>query len=170
MANIFYTVPMIEQGNNPICWIACVAMIKSFKTQSMRSISEFTNGAEPSSSCVNGTEGSNDGRLAKLGFTVTGANMSINSTYIEDILRKHGPFIMFFFVANFPFTGASCLKMDGSPSSAHAVVINGLDTDARKVKIVNPWGTNTPPADQDVIIRLMQDYADKGLNPVAYMN
>lgn len=169
MAKISFTVPMIPQGNNAICWIACVAMITSFKTQSTRSIGEFTDGADPSSSCVPGTEGSNDGRLEKFGFTVTGSNMSINSSFIEDTLRRHGPFIMFFFVANFPFTGASCLSMKGTPDDAHAVVITGIDTDAGKVKILNPWGTNTPPADLDVIIGLMQDYSDKGRNPIAFM-
>lgn len=170
MGNISFMVPLIPQGDNAICWIACVAMIKSFKTQTTHSISEFTNGADPDSSCVSGTAGSNDARLVKLGFTVHGARMSINSSYVEDTLRRHGPFIMFFYVANFPFTGASCLNMKGDPNSAHAVVVTGIDTDTGKVKILNPWGTNTPPADLDVIIQLMQEYSDKGLNPIAFMN
>jgi hypothetical protein len=34
---------------------------------------------------------------------------------------------------------------------------------------VNPWGTTTPPADLDVVVKAMQDISNDGLNPVAYM-
>jgi hypothetical protein len=36
--------------------------------------------------------------------------------------------------------------------------------------IVNPWGTRTPPADLDVIVKAMQNISDQDLNPVAYMH
>ena len=52
MGQVNFFVPLIAQGNNPICWIACVAMIKSFKSNSTRSISEFTGGFDPSSACI----------------------------------------------------------------------------------------------------------------------
>jgi hypothetical protein len=169
MGQISFTVPLIPQGDNPICWIACVAMIKSFKTQSTHSVSEFTGGFDPSSACVPGTSGSNDDRLVALGFTMDGANMSIDSSYIENTLRSHGPFIMFFCVANFPFTGASCLNMNGSPTDTHAVVVKGVDTDSGTVSILNPWGITTPPADIDVIVGLLQQKSDLGINPVAFM-
>src|SRR5215467_11930676 len=99
MGQISFSVPLIPQGDNPICWIACVAMVVSFKTNTTRSIGEFAGGIDSSSACVPGTTGSNDDRLRALGFTVTGANMSIDSSFIEDTLRRHGPFIMFFYVA-----------------------------------------------------------------------
>lgn len=169
MGQVNFFVPLIAQGNNPICWIACVAMIKSFKSNSTRSISEFTGGFDPSSACIPGTPGSNDDRLRNLGFTTDAANMSIDPSYIEGTLRSHGPFIMFFFVANFPFTGASCLNMNGTPTDMHAVVVAGVDTDAGKVNILNPWGWNTPPADIDVIVGLLQEQSDRGVKPVAFM-
>jgi hypothetical protein len=59
--------------------------------------------------------------------------------------------------------------MSGSPADAHAVVVTGVDTDAGKVNILNPWGTITPPADLDVIVGLMQDYSNAGSYPVAYI-
>ena len=169
MGQIRFSVPLIPQGDNPICWIACVAMVTSFKTQTTHSISEFTGGFDPSCACVPGTPGSNDDRLRAFGFTVTGSNMSIDSSFIENTLRRHGPFIMFFYVANFPFTGASCLNLNGNPNDAHAVVVTGVDTDLGKVSMLNPWGWNTPPADIDVIVGLMQDYSNDGRNPVAFM-
>ncbi len=168
MGQISFSVPMIVQGDNPICWIACAAMVKSFKTGVMHPVSEFTGGFDPSSSCIpnpgGGAPSALDSILSGFGFTPDGANMSLDSSYIESTLRAHGPFFIFFFAANFPFTGASCLNMKGTPNDAHAVVINGVDTDAGTVGITNPWGTNTPPADIDVIISLMQAFSDKGLN------
>jgi Papain-like cysteine protease AvrRpt2 len=172
MGHISFSVPMIPQGNNPICWIACVAMVTSFKTNATHSIGEFTGGSDPSSSCIpDPNNGWNDlyDNLKKFGFTPDGANMSIAASYIEATLRSHGPFIIFVFVADFPFSGPMCLNMNGNPSDTHAVVVNGVDTDAGTVRITNPWGTSTPPADIDVIIGLMQQIADLGLNPAAFM-
>jgi hypothetical protein len=108
------------------------------------------------------------GLVRALGFTVTGSNVSIDSSFIENTLRRHGPFIMFFYVANFPLTGASCLNMNGAPNDAHAVVVTGVDTGLGKVYILNRWGWNTTPADIDVIVELMQDYSTDGRNPVAF--
>jgi hypothetical protein len=171
MGQISFSVPLIPQGDNPICWIACVAMVTSFKTNTMHSISEFTGGFDPSSACIPNVTSATAfySKLAQFGFTTDGLNMSIAYSFIESTLRNHGPFIMFFFVANFPFTGASCLNMSGSPADAHAVVVTGVDTDAGKVNILNPWGTITPPADLDVIVGLMQDYSNAGSYPVAYI-
>jgi hypothetical protein len=55
-------------------------------------------------------------------------------------------------------------------SGTHALVVSGVDTGAGKVMIVNPWGTRTPPADLDVIVKAMQNISDQDLNPVAYMH
>jgi hypothetical protein len=172
MGEISFFVPMIPQGNNPICWIACVAMVTSFKTSTTHSIGEFTGGFDPSGSCVPDPNSGWDDLYANLkgfGFTPEAANMSIAADYIEGTLRRHGPFIIFVFVADFPFSGPMCLNMKGNPSDTHAVVVNGVNTNAGTVRITNPWGTNTPPADIDVIIGLMQRISDVGLNPVAFM-
>jgi hypothetical protein len=168
---------MIPQGSNPICWVACVAMITSWKTNATHSISEFTGGFDPSNSCIaNPCQPSPSGGWDSMysllngwGFTPDGANMSISSDYIASTLSAHGPFIMSIFAANFPFFGPFCLNMKGNPNETHAVVVNGVDTDAGTVQITNPWGTVTPPADINVITGLMQAISNQGLHPVAFM-
>lgn len=168
MAHISFQVPMIEQGDNPICWIACAAMITSFKTRTTHSISEFTGGFDPSSSCIpNPSSGWSDlyANLANFGFIPDGANTSIGAGYIEDTLRRHGPFMIFVYAVDFPFAGPLCTNVGGT----HALVVTGVDTIPGKVTIVNPWGTNTPPADADVILGLMQAISDVGCHPAAYM-
>jgi len=172
MGQISYYVPMIPQGNNPICWIACMAMVTSFKTSATHSIGEFTGGSDPSSSCVPDPNSSWDDlytNLNKFGFTPDGANMSLDPGYIENVLRRYGPFIIFVFVADFPLLGPMCVNMSGSPTDTHAVVVSGIDTGAGTVRLTNPWGTSTPPADMDVILSAMQAIADKGCHPAAFM-
>lgn len=172
MAHISFHVPMVPQGENPICWIACVAMITSFKTKATQAISEFTGGFDPSGSCIPDPNSGWDSLYANLkrfGFTPDGANMSINPKYIEETLKRHGPFMIFVFVADFPFSGPMCLNLNGSPGATHAGVVTGIDTLPGKVDISNPWGTNTPSADLDVIVGLMQAISDTGCHPAAYM-
>ena len=145
MGHVYFHVEMIPQGQNPICWIACVAMITSFKTKTTHPISEFTGGFDPSSACIpDPNTGWNDlyANLANFGFSVDGASMSISPNYIENMLKRQGPFMIF---------------------------VNGIDTNTGNVMIVNPWGTTTPPADLDVVVKAMQDISNDGLNPVAYM-
>lgn len=168
MGHVYFDVPMIAQGNNPICWIACMAMITSSKTKTTHPISEFTGGFDPSSACIaDPNKGWDDlyANLAKFGFAADGSSMSIGSDYIENTLRRHGPFMIFVNAVDFPFYGPLCSNVGGT----HALVVSGIDTAPGKVMIVNPWGTRTPPADSDVILKLMQDISDQGLNPAAYM-
>jgi papain like cysteine protease AvrRpt2 len=169
MGHVYFDVPMIKQGQEPICWVACVAMITSFKTKTLHGISEFTGGSDPGSACIpNPAKDWKDlyQKLANFGFSVDGADMSIGPDYIEDMLRRHGPFMIFVDVVDFPFYGPICVNVG---SGFHAVVVNGIDTKAGKVMIVNPWGTRTPPADIDVVMKAMQHISDLDKNPVAYM-
>jgi len=82
------------------------------------------------------------------------------------MLRRYGPFMIYFNAADFPFYGPMCINLGGT----HPVVVAGIDTSASTVKIVNPWGTVTPPADTDIIVELIQDISNLGLNPAAYMD
>jgi hypothetical protein len=169
MGHVYFHVEMIPQGQNPICWIACVAMITSFKTKTTHPISEFTGGFDPSGACIpDPNTGWNDlyANLANFGFSVDGASMSISPNYIENMLKRQGPFMIFVNVVDFPFYGPVCVSVG---SGTHALVVNGIDTNTGNVMIVNPWGTTTPPADLDVVVKAMQDISDDGLNPVAYM-
>jgi Papain-like cysteine protease AvrRpt2 len=169
MGHVYFHVEMIPQGQNPICWIACVAMITSFKTKTTHPISEFTGGFDPSGACIpDPNTGWNDlyANLANFGFSVDGASMSISPNYIENMLKRQGPFMIFVNVVDFPFYGPVCVSVG---SGTHALVVNGIDTNTGNVMIVNPWGTTTPPADLDVVVKAMQDISNDGLNPVAYM-
>jgi hypothetical protein len=134
MGHVYFHVEMIPQGQNPICWIACVAMITSFKTKTTHPISEFTGGFDPSSACI------------------PDPNTGWNDIFVN--------------VVDFPFYGPVCVSVG---SGTHALVVNGIDTNTGNVMIVNPWGTTTPPADLDVVVKAMQDISNDGLNPVAYM-
>jgi hypothetical protein len=183
MGRVYYHVDMIEQGDeNPICWIACVAMLTSWKTKAHHGIGEFTGGFEPSNSCIpDPNEGWEDlyDNLHKFGFEVDGpgtspsmcigANWSMAPSYIENMLRRHGPFMIFVNVVDFPFRGPVCVDEGADPDDTHAIVVSGVDTDQGEVWIVNPWGTYTPPADIDVVLKAMQDIADQDLCPVAYL-
>lgn len=172
MGQISYFVPTIAQGDNPICWIACVAMVTSWKKKKSTGIGAFTGGFEPSRSCMPDPNGSWDdlyANLQKFGFIPTGGSSTLSSSAIEQTLRRHGPFIIFVFVADFPFYGPFCVNMTGGPTDTHAVVVKGIDTARRKVSIVNPWGTAVPAVDSDVILSAMQAIADVGCHPMAYM-
>jgi len=169
MGHVYFHVDMIEQGQNPICWIACVAMLTSYKTKSTHSIGEFTGGFDPSNSCIpDPNKGWADlySNLDKFGFNVDGASMSIPPSYLEDMLRSHGPIMIFIDVVDFSFYGPVCVNVG---SGTHAVVVSGVDTDQGRVMIVNPWGTRTPPADLDVVVKAMQNMSSQGLNPVGYL-
>ena len=72
MGNIYYDVPMRRQEQNPICWIACIAMISSYKTMSSVGIGSFTGGFDPANSCIpDPVRGWQDfyNRLSSFGFT-----------------------------------------------------------------------------------------------------
>lgn len=168
MGQVRFTVPMIEQGSNPICWIACVAMITSWKSNASVGIGTFTGGFDPSSACIpdpNANWADFARRLNSFGFAMAGASQSLGPTFIESNLRRHGPLMMIVNAADFPFSGPVCNNIGGT----HALVLTGIDTSIGKVMIVNPWGINTPPLDTDIAVQLLQDIADTGSDPIAFM-
>jgi hypothetical protein len=172
MSQISFSVPMIPQDGNPICWVACVAMITSFKTNTTHSISEFTGGFEPGSSCIPNPASSWDDMEAKLagfGFTPDAANMSISADYIVTTLQSHGPFIIFVFLPDADAICAPVCINQQSTTDSHALIVNGVDTNVGTVQITNPWGTNVPLATIDVVVNLMQEVSDAGHNPAAFM-
>jgi hypothetical protein len=172
MVDIAYSVPMLEQGDNPICWIACAAMITSFKDNKIHPISEFTGGADPSNTCIPDPNAGWDDlyrNLREWGFTLDGANVTLTPKVIETTLRRHGPFMIFVFAQDFPFFGPMCLNMNISATDTHAIIVRGINTDYLKVALVNPWGTATPLADAMDIVEAMQEITDAGMYCMAYM-
>jgi hypothetical protein len=172
MGQISFFVPMVEQGNNPICWIACVAMVTSAKKHASVRIDDFTGGFDPSSSCIpNPSSGWADfyARLDSFGFSTTGGSSTLDADVIEDTLRRYGPFLISVYVVDFPFSGPACRNQNYPPRTTHTLVVSGIDTDAGTVSIVNPWGTAVPPVDTDVAISLLQAIANTGCDPIAFM-
>ena len=168
MGQIRFTVPMIAQGNNPICWIACVAMITSWRRHASIGIGNFTGGFDPSSACIpdpNASWADFERRMHEFGFAMAGASQSLGPGFIESNLRRHGPLMIVVNAADFPFSGPVCNNIGGT----HALVLTGIDTSTGKVSIVNPWGTNTPPVDTDVALGLLQDIADTASDPIAFL-
>jgi hypothetical protein len=143
VSNISFNVPMIPQGNNDICWAACLAMITSFKTNATVGVSTFTGGFELGSSCIGDGPTQTEEQFASLldgfGFTSTGMNMSIDSSFILDTLQSHGPFMITVIAGDFPFSGPVCINDPNDPDALHCLIVNGIDTDSQKVMFVNPW-------------------------------
>ncbi len=168
MGQVSFNVPLIAQGDNPICWVACVAMITSFKKHMSVGIGSFTGGFDPSNACIPNPAGSwaaLERQLNGFGFTMAGANQTLTAAFIEQNLRRHGPLMIIVNAVDFPFSGEVCENIGGT----HALVLSGIDTTRKKLKIVNPWGTNVPPVDLGVGLRLLQDLSDTGSDPIAFM-
>lgn len=53
MAQTYFDVPVVEQGaENPICWVASMAMVESYWTQSSVGVGKYTGGFDPANSCI----------------------------------------------------------------------------------------------------------------------
>ena len=165
---IRYTVPMRAQGQNPICWVACVAMIASYKGRKSTGIGNFTGGFDPSHSSIPNQYNTNLGwadyirRLSDFGFVTEILNRSPDPFYIEDLLRKHGPWML-------THLASDILPGNLSPASAHAVVITGIDMRTNKVWYNNPWGTVNQVIAVDKVLLAMENLTKSGGPAVAYM-
>lgn len=178
MGTIHYDVPMIRQEQNPICWIACVAMIASFKSLSSVGIRNFTGGFDPSNSCipdpVNGWQDFYN-RLNAFGFTSINPNMCPAASYVEDLLRAHGPFMLTHYVSTLPYgpagsqqATAQATVLAASPDAVHAVVITGVNTDTGIAKMNNPWGDKDQNVPLSSVLMSMETLFILNIRSVAY--
>ena len=161
---LVYSVPMVRQGPNPICWLACVAMILSFKERRSVTIGELNDGFDPSNSSIgvlNSSWPEFYDQLSEFGFTSERSTMSPDVSYIYDIIRWHGPFILTHY-AQFP----AAIPNNGG---THAVVITGIDMNADKVFYNNPWGTRNDTTSIATIQRSMERLWQRNLKSVAYL-
>lgn len=164
---IHLSVPMRPQGQNPICWIACVAMISSYKGRSSVGIGAFTGGSEPSNSSIPNPVTSwpdQYRRLAEFGFVSVNpfSDISPDAAYITNVLRKHGPWML-------THLASDLLPGNFSPTSTHAVVITGIDPGANQVWYNNPWGRVDDVTTVDKILFAMENLFSRGINAVAYI-
>lgn len=176
MGQISYDVPMRRQEQNPICWIACMAMIASFKSQSSQGIGNFTGGFDPSnSSILNPARNWDDMylRMNSFGFTSVNLNASPAPAYVESLLNDHGPFILSHLVSQISYGSQYATFQAGvvatDPNAAHAVVITGINTDNGIATMNNPWGDKDQTLTLNSILMSMQVLFTQGKRPAAYM-
>ena len=167
MDSVSYDVELIHQEQNPICWIACCAMVKGFGTKASVGVGEFTGGFDPSNSSIANLAGnwSECTRLIQSwGFEVL--EVSDLGTPIMDAdglvaaLQSKGPAVLLHLCRAFPYGfqwGDSSLM-----KGAHAVVLTGGDTRASDVTFNNPWGDKDQSADLGEVLRHINNDASIG--------
>ena len=164
MARIIYKVPVVRQGQNPICWVACAAMVLSFKEKRSVTVGEINNGFDPSNSSMKNPAATWDAFydiLDGLGFVSTGPQMSPGVAYIEDILSIYGPFILTHYTKT--------LAPKSTDPGTHAVIITGVDTRIRKCFYNNPWGKANIDVPAATIQGAMESLWLTGIRSVAYV-
>ncbi|HEY0197035.1 MAG TPA: papain-like cysteine protease family protein [Rhodanobacter sp.] len=133
-----YDVPLVFQQQNPICWMACLAMIDSYWTNSSVGIGKFSGGFDPSDSSI-----PNPGkdwpdferRMKGFGFYPDDPGKPLTLAAVSSLLDECGPLAFIHTVTN----GQPWKPAGGSGS--HAVVITAADASTRMLRINNPWGT-----------------------------
>lgn len=158
MSKIQYDLEVIIQEQNPICWVACCAMVKSWGTQSDIGIGEFTGGFDPSSSCISNLVGKWDECITLMnewGFnTLAITDLTpgpISGEELLTLLNEWGPAVLLHLCSNFPYgvQWGDSSYFEG----AHAVVLTGIDTDNSQVFFNNPWGDKDQSADMDTFLQ-----------------
>ena len=157
MSTVQYDVEVIQQEQNPICWIASCAMVKGWGTQSSVGIGEFTEGFNPSNSCISNLA-SNWKQCTDLmdqwGFEVMAVSDltagSLSENDLAALLSEKGPMVLLHLCKNFPYGSqwGDSSEMDG----AHAVVITGVDSESTQLFFNNPWGDKDQNADLKVLL------------------
>lgn len=163
MASIRYSVPMVVQLQNPICWVACAAMILGWKKGHPVSIGDLLHGFDPSNSCIMNPATSWDTMykmLAGWGIASVGPQMCPAEAYITNTLTDHGPFILTHYTTT--------LAPSVSDPGTHAVVISGIDTDTRLCYYDNPWGTSNNTVPINTVLGEMEKLWLLKLRSVAY--
>jgi len=139
MTHTYYDVPVVEQGaENPICWIACLAMVDSYWSQASVGIGKFTDGFEPAQACIGNPAVDVvdfQNRMQAFGFQPVFDDQPLSIQALADYSARFGPLVYFHHVAGFPYAQGP----QPGPGS-HAIVITGTDTDSDAFWFNNPWG------------------------------
>lgn len=139
MSIISHAVPMVRQFQNPICWVACAAMVLSWRRgQSVTPVTvKSLIGYDPGNSSIPNPATSWEMMYSMLndwGIKSEGPQMSPAVSYIEDMLRVKGPFILTHYTKTLAPTTTSV--------GTHAVVVTGINTNTGQCTFSNPWGTS----------------------------
>ncbi|WP_399542836.1 papain-like cysteine protease family protein [uncultured Arthrobacter sp.] len=101
-----YDVPVVEQGaENPICWVASMAMVESYWTQSSVGVGKYTGGFDPSMSCIDNMAADVvdfQNRMASFGFYPVYPDEPLNLNSLYEASDRLGPLIYFHYVNGFP--------------------------------------------------------------------
>ena len=161
---VHHSVPMVAQGPNPICWVACAAMVLSFKQGRSVTVGEINAGFDPSNSSMRNPATSWPvfyAILDDLGFVSERHPMSPGVDMILSLLRFRGPFIL----THYTNTLAPAVPGVGT----HAVVINGIDMNTGEVFFNNPWGTRNQVTTISTIQGSMERLWNQNIRSVAYI-
>ena len=163
MATITHDVPMVRQYQNPICWVACAAMILSYKSRTSVTVRSLI-GYDPGNSCIMNPATSwavMYQMLEEWGITSTGPQMCPAVRYIQDMLEHHGPFILTHYTRE--------LAPDSTSPGTHAVVISGINTEAGTCTYSNPWGTSNNSVNVTTVQLSMERLWLQSIRSVAYV-
>ncbi len=167
MANVQYDVEVIRQEQNPICWIASCAMLKGYGTQTSVGVGDFTNGLDPSTSCIGNLAGSFKectDLMTSWGFDVVPlGDLSVGVLSADELtaaLADRGPAVLLHRCASFPY-GSQYGDTSGL-AGAHAIVLTGADDGGAQVFFNNPWGDKDQGAPMDAILQSIHGDSDLG--------
>ncbi len=166
-----YRVPMVLQGQNPICWVACVSMMYAYRNRQPFDIRDFTEGWDPTASSV--PAGSSARRvqgllqivqfMRELGFQPVLYRAEWFSE--DDLLRslvQFGPLVAFLDAARLFVWD----RTDDPTDSGHAVVITGLNTATDTCYLNNPWGQEDETRDVNLVLDALDKWKEKrGVGP-----
>lgn len=146
MVQTSYEVPVVEQGaENPICWIACLAMVESYVLQESIGVGNFTGGFDPSQACIGNPAVDVvdfQNRMQTFNFYPVFDDEPLTMDALSRYSEKFGPLVYFHRVQGFPY-----LQGTGQGPGSHAIVITGTDTDSDGFWFNNPWGDKDSWAD-----------------------
>jgi len=160
-----YDVPTKRQGLNPICWVACVAMLLSYKNRGNIRVRSLTGGFDPLKSSIPNTARSFaewKQMIESEGF-VFGPNYGQrpNEQYLLDMLRTKGPLILYHYTKT--------LLNTQDPNRTHAVVITGIDTAKDVCYVNNPWGTKDQVFPTDTVLNCIEQLWAKNLPALIHL-
>lgn len=165
ISSVMYDVPLVKQQQSPICWIASMAMVASWKRQTMIGIGAYLEGYDPNQATIlNPADKSGCELLMKHGFraitTVPVENSLIN------LLSTYGPLIVIHDCKDFSYG----VQHPAMTSGGHAVVITGIDINRSLCWFNNPWGDKDQSVSTGVVLQaIAQRQKYPGEKPIAYL-
>lgn len=170
MGRVVYDVPLVTQAQNPICWVACMAMVASERLGYSVGVGRYADGFDPSNSSIpNLSRRPGDAIRIMEGYGFTSVGINPNAVEIESLLRTCGPFILTHNCVGFPYGAGRGAVTD--PNAAHAVVITGIDSSVNggTCWFNNPWGdANVPILTSQVIAAVVNRQEPAAYRPIAY--